>query len=42
MVYLFAGAEIIDGEADCPYAGDVLVEGRRIKRVAKRPDQIWG
>ncbi len=39
-MYLFADAEIIDGVARAPYTGDVLVEGARIKRVAKSPDRI--
>jgi imidazolonepropionase-like amidohydrolase len=38
--FLFKNAVVWDGINDAPYAGEVLVEGHRIKTVAKGADQI--
>ncbi len=32
---LFTNVRILDGSGDYPYAGEVLVQGNRIKRVAR-------
>ncbi|MBM3517231.1 MAG: amidohydrolase family protein [Alphaproteobacteria bacterium] len=37
---LFTNVEIFDGTGKKPYPGEVLVQGNRIKRVAKGSDQI--
>ena len=38
--YLFRNVQIWDGDNDAPYPGEVLVEGNRIKAVAKGHDQL--